>query len=313
MDIFNSRKKLFLTALFFYIIVMLIAGFADLSLSNVFANPGSVFGTVFQNFGLFSQAAICLISGQIIIAWALRSDRLLYEKTTLIIGGIALGLWQLWGYLKSTISYNLTTLLNIHQHKAIGLANSDAATAHLSQGINIALTLIIFILVTIAAQLWLKNKNAQELDYLIKAAVIAVLIVVLNDTVNSTMKQYWGRVRPYELNSAQSNFTPWFHINGADGHLSFPSGHSESAALSFVLGLFISRKNYRLQRGWFIGSLIYAFLMAISRVRVEAHFLSDTMTGLFTTFLIISIILSATGLHLVERVSQKKEGASGSL
>lgn len=162
-------------------------------------------------------------------------------------------------------------------------------------------------IIAVAVQFWLWNKSSEELNYLIKAAIIAVLIVVLNDTINSAMKQYWGRVRPYELNGAQSNFTPWFHINGADGHLSSPSGHSESAALSLVLGLFISRKNHRLQQGWFIGSLIYAFLMAISRVRVEAHFLSDTMTGLFVPFLVIFIVLSAAGLHLVEKTDRQTD------
>lgn len=293
-------KKLFTIAIIFFIVTMLLGAIFDLAISNAVMNQNSIFGTVFQNFGLFPPALVCMISGEIILQYAKRMKKNIYVKYSIYIGAIALMGWQLWSYLNNVIYYNLATLSDIKKGIAIGIANSDGGKLSLPWAANAAIWLVILLIVTLITQVWLNKKSDAELKYLLQVALIAVLIVVLSDTLNSTMKQFWGRVRPYELNKAQSNYTPWYIINGADGHLSFPSGHSECAATSLLLGLFVSRKNRPLQIKFFCGGIIYSFLMAISRIRIGAHFFSDTMAGLFTTFFLTFIILNIAEKHIIE-------------
>lgn len=295
-----NPKNLFKTAIIFFIIVMCISGIFDLNVTNAVMNQNSIFGTIFQDYGLFPPALVCMISGEIIIQYAKRMKTKAHIKYSVYVGGFTLIGWQLWNYLKNTISYNLATLSDIKKGVAIGAANSDSASLNLSWLGNASIWLILLLIVTVITQLWLNKKSDEEIKYLIEVAIIAILIVILSDTLNSLMKQYWGRVRPYELNETQSNYTPWFKINGPDGHLSFPSGHSESAALSVLFGIFVSRKNRPLQVKMFCAGIIYSFLMALSRVRVGAHFFSDTMAGLFTTFFLIFIVLNITEKHIVE-------------
>lgn len=295
-----QQKQLFIKAVIFFVVVMCIGGAFDLKISNVVVNQNSIFGTIFQNYGLFPPALICMISGQIILQYAKRMKTEAYVKYSVGIGGFVLTGWQLWDYLKNAIYYNLATLSDIKKGIAMGVANSDGGKLKLSWIGNASIWLVIIVIFMIITQLWLNKKTDEELKYLVGVAIIATLTVVLSNTLNSLMKDYWGRVRPYELNKAQSNYTPWFHINGSDGHLSFPSGHSESAALSVLFGIFVSRKNRPLQIKMFYGGIIYSFLMACSRVRIGAHFFSDTMAGLFTTFFVIFIVLNLAGKHIVE-------------
>ncbi|MDD3224564.1 MAG: phosphatase PAP2 family protein [Clostridium sp.] len=296
----GQQKQLFTKAVIFFVVVMCIGGAFDLNISNAVANQNSIFGTIFQDYGLFPPALVCMISGQIIIQYGKRMKAGAYVKYSVCIGGFALTGWQLWDYLKNVIYYNLATLSDIKKGLPMGTANSDGGNLKLSWIGNASIWLAIIVIFIILAQLWLNKKTDEELKYLVGVAIVATLAVMLSDTLNSLMKNYWGRVRPYELNKAQTNYTPWFQINGPDGHLSFPSGHSESAALAVLFGIFVSRKNRPLQIKMFYGGVIYAFLMACSRVRIGAHFFADTMAGLFTTFFVIFIVLSVTGKHIVE-------------
>lgn len=104
-----------------------------------------------------------------------------------------------------------------------------------------------------------------------KIAILASLTVWFALEVNLTLKDLWGRYRPYELTSGNHEFTNWLTINGVNGHKSFPSGHTMAATLCIV---FMVRFNNK-RKSFFIGGIVYGVVIAISRVIVGAHFFSD--------------------------------------
>ncbi len=111
-----------------------------------------------------------------------------------------------------------------------------------------------------------KNKNLTGycLAYLKAQLVFAFGLVRL-------LKIFLGRVRP-ELGSDFTFFSFDAHYN------SFPSGHSADAFVSGVF-LYFLLKHSRYPASRFL-PLIYAFLIAISRVLVNDHHPSDVVAGM---------------------------------
>ena len=99
----------------------------------------------------------------------------------------------------------------------------------------------------------------------LKAQLVFSLIVV------RILKIFFGRVRP----GHGSGFT-FFGMSG--NYNSFPSGHSADAFVSGVF-LYYLLKQTPYARFRFL-PLVYAALIAISRVFVSAHFPSDVVAGM---------------------------------
>jgi membrane-associated phospholipid phosphatase len=136
--------------------------------------------------------------------------------------------------------------------------------------------LLFFVIFTLLVQWWLKNKTTKQLTCYMKIAILTSLTVWFALEVNLTLKDLWGRYRPYELTSGNHEFTNWLTINGVNGHKSFPSGQ-----------WFVSNNK---RKGFFIGGIVYGVVIAISRVIVGAHFFSDVTFSFFLTALIIFIM-----------------------
>ena len=129
----------------------------------------------------------------------------------------------------------------------------------------------LYLFYAIFAGLWvyaLVRKNRKfihiGLAYL-KAQLVFSLVVV------RVLKVFFGRVRP----GHGSGFT-FFGTTG--NYNAFPSGHSADAFVSGVF-LYYLLKQTKYARFRFL-PLIYAFLIAISRVFVSAHFPSDVVAGM---------------------------------
>jgi membrane-associated phospholipid phosphatase len=129
----------------------------------------------------------------------------------------------------------------------------------------------LYLFYAIFAGLWvyaLVRKNRKfihiGLAYL-KAQLVFSLVVV------RILKVFFGRVRP----GHGSGFT-FFGMSG--NYNAFPSGHSADAFVSGVF-LYYLLKQTKYARFRFL-PLIYAFLIALSRVFVSAHFPSDVVAGM---------------------------------
>jgi hypothetical protein len=93
------------------------------------------------------------------------------------------------------------------------------------------------------------------------------------------MKITWGRVRFEDL-SSDSDFTPWYVINGPDSeNHSFPSGHTSSAFTLLPLLILINNKKISSKiKGILIISVIgFGLYVAIGRVIHGHHYASDVL------------------------------------
>ena len=90
-------------------------------------------------------------------------------------------------------------------------------------------------------------------------------------------KYVFGRARPYLFWETGDRGLHWF-TGGAD-FTSFPSGHATTAAaLAFALMPFFPRARLPLA--------LYAALVAISRMVLEKHYMSDVLGGAFIASLV---------------------------
>ena len=119
----------------------------------------------------------------------------------------------------------------------------------------------------------------------IKAQLIFSFIVV------RVLKIFFGRMRP-KYGSAFTFFSLDFTSN------SFPSGHATDAFISGVF-LFYLLKYSKYSKYRFL-PLVYAALIALSRIACYAHFPSDVMAG---------VVLGIFGAHyFLDRLSGQSEG-----
>ena len=158
--------------------------------------------------------------------------------------------------------------------------HSNTNTLFLSLPISIALS---FILLFICLRL-----SMESIQKYYKAALACVGAAISTLILITCIKLLWGRVR-YRQIAADStlSFTDWYIINGPGQpmHASFPSGHTANAAIMMMLSLYFPKQKHWLQ------PLLYAYilLMAVSRLCVGAHFLSDILTGCAITFVLAEL------------------------
>lgn len=118
---------------------------------------------------------------------------------------------------------------------------------------------------------------------LFTVAVIGVGVMTAQLLTVDIMKNLWGRVRFRDLLSSGScdGFTAWFVINGKNGNKSFPSGHTAGAGMSYLLMLlpFIDKKREKYRAVYFWCPFIYTSAVALTRLVMGAHYLSDVAVG----------------------------------
>lgn len=118
---------------------------------------------------------------------------------------------------------------------------------------------------------------------LFTAAVIGAGVMTAQLLTVDIMKNLWGRVRFRDLLSSGScdGFTAWFVINGKNGNKSFPSGHTAGAGMSYLLMLlpFIDKKREKYRAVYFWCPFIYTSAVALTRLVMGAHYLSDVTVG----------------------------------
>lgn len=77
-----------------------------------------------------------------------------------------------------------------------------------------------------------------------------------------------------DLDPDMTLFSLWFIPQGVTGHVSFPSGHTVLGWMVLpVVLLFESRP--RIRKWVAVGAIVWAFCVAIGRVRAGAHYASD--------------------------------------
>ncbi|WP_367924424.1 phosphatase PAP2 family protein [uncultured Ruthenibacterium sp.] len=149
-------------------------------------------------------------------------------------------------------------------------------------------------IVLLALALWLARtlaRSGPELSGRLRTAMgWAVVYMVLDNVCINVLKLVWNRARFDEM-LATGNFdafTSWFEPFG-NGGSSFPSGHTAAACGIFALVLLcdvLPAWNRRRTAVWAV-CWCYVAGMAVSRLMMGRHFLSDTLAAAFVMSLLL--------------------------
>lgn len=300
----SSEKKVFTVLLGLGVVSLLVATFFDKNVTNLVMNQNSIFGNIFQNYA-DQGANIVLFAAFEIIAWTIwrriQDDVLRYVMT---IGALAFAFNQMLAILQDMLSYTYSMLNNLSKGIPMGVANNTAAVKNYPEVLRWGLAVILTAVLSVLFYNWLQSKSDADIRYMITAALVGIAVVFIAQTTIGEMKSLWGRFRPYEMTTVAGNtmseFTPWYHLNGINGHNSFPSGHTMSGWLFLYLVFFVPRGNISAQKKMTIFGIAMGILTAMSRVRIGAHWLSDVTVSSIIVGLIIFMASRLLDAHFVE-------------
>ncbi|GBG96518.1 phosphatase PAP2 family protein [Lactococcus termiticola] len=306
----NQKESRFLGILFGAALLLLIVGsFADLSIGRALFDQNSIYGNIFQAYMMFPQALIPFIAGASVFHYGLKHEHPL-GKAVMTISGAGFGYWSIWQGVDIWMSYTTSSLDNIKNHKPLGAAgNGSGEQVVYSFGLEALITLLLTLIGLGITYRWLANKTTEEFKYLLMVSVVAVAFIYLSESIVDISKANWGRWRPYEVtevvNGSKGHFTDWWVINGKNGHRSFPSGHTIAGAAALFLPFYVDRKNIKLQEILAYAGLIFAFLMAFGRIRIGAHWMTDTMMSILIAGLTSLLLTKMMGLSFIEKAEKE--------
>lgn len=168
-------------------------------------------------------------------------------------------------------------------YSGIGLVQRDVLyAAALTNGFA-------FFFALCCAALILALRNAIFRLKMIFICTWGTVYLLCNTVVINGMKLIWNRTRFDDMISTGdfSSFTAWYHPFGAGG-TSFPSGHVAAACSIFILLLCCDVFYYFLQHRGLVGSIcwVYIIWMALCRIVIGRHYLSDTLMAAFVMTLL---------------------------
>lgn len=140
----------------------------------------------------------------------------------------------------------------------------------------------ILVLAGVAARSALPDLKAR-LDGPIRKLAAIFITVAVAGLADDVLKIVFGRARPYRWLAGDDSGFGFFRYGAK--FASFPSGHTTTSfAAAFALGAIFPR--------WRPVFLVMAVLIAISRLVLEAHYLSDVIAGALLGGIVAFLILN---------------------
>jgi len=244
-----------------WIILAVVFGIYDLEISKNIANQNSGWAKFLENYGMIPGMIVILSGIYIYCSYIkLKSDAWSYvQRIVLLLVSNGL-IFYLFDILLGNVVIN---------HLIIFLV------------ISFSISILIFIFLHLRKQV----QSAIAIRYskvVISIALFGYVICI------QVVKYIWGRVRFRELDTAFSQFTPWYLPQGLTGFDSFPSGHAAMGWMLLAsLILFANAKRW-VKYSALVIFILWGVVLASSRVVIGAHYASDVLFGSF--FLIITFL-----------------------
>ena len=259
-------KRVLLSAGAFLLVMMVIGSVWDYPISRALYNQSNVLGLFFAAFGEYPAALGFAAAGAMLISARNREKRLrgvlqALAGCVLLLFGAAMAAVLPTGYLD--ISMGLSAVISI------------ACTALAVWGI-------------------LRLCRDADRGTVLRVAAVFLLVVFADILVVNLIKIPWGRPRMRLVAvDERACFLPWWQPGtdlrdtlvaagvAAEEFKSFPSGHTANASALMLLCLLprLSSKLEGKQTALFLTGFVWAVLVALSRIIMGAHYLTDTMAG----------------------------------
>ena len=150
---------------------------------------------------------------------------------------------------------------------------------------------VLAVIYVVLVVLLVKRIPTQAYPQLRRAAWIGLLTFIVSMLAINLIKMGWGRMRFRAMEGTSDGFTPWYlpqGFNSNEEFKSFPSGHVGNAALILFITLLPSFipawENHKAKLKFVAFS--WVTLVALSRIVMGAHFLSDVTIGFVVTLLV---------------------------
>ena len=310
----TQKKKVIVSLLLFALVFGVLLGvatFYDLQIDRLLTrgilekgkyDTNNSFGAFFEIVGDSPVEIMLAFAIDIIFVYSLRLLRGVKRAVLMIISGI---FSLIPGYVFSMIVFK-----RLEPHILYGV------NAELTKGLYLNLTYAFFgVAFSVLGILAVNNFSDESLKKLIKFSVATIVFAAVSTIgINLGFKDIFGRMRframsvlPDDKTVGFSAYSRWYEIRGhavsdetmmsvfghTDANKSFPSGHTGAAGTSYALIMLNStlkpaKKGVR--AAFWIIPVIFTGLVALSRMMVGAHFMSDVLMG--GTFSFVLMIIS---------------------
>ena len=311
----TTQKATVLTSLALFCAVfaalLLVATFYDLEISRLLTKgilaPGeydtnNTFGAFFEIIGDSPVEIMLAFSIDIIFVYAFR---LCSKAKRAVLMAISGAFSVAPGYVFCLIVFN-----RLKPHILYG------SNAQLTSGAFLHLTYLFFgVLFAVLGILAVNNFSDDSLRVLVRFAVATIVFAAVSTiAINLGFKDAFGRLRYRAMNVNPNDpvtgfpaYSRWYELKGhsvsdeimmsvfghTDANKSFPSGHTGAAGTSYALIMLNStlkpkKKSVRVL--FWVIPIVFTGLVAVSRIVVGAHFMSDVLMG--GTFSFVLMMLS---------------------
>ncbi len=243
------------------------AGFAvaarwDLAIDQALYSPENLMARLFEAFGWLPAFLPALL---LTMLWAAEGRATLRRR------------WQMpMGLVLALAGGTALCYVCYHYLEKRGLAGGGPGNPR--GWLWLALALALFI----AAFVWVMRQGAERRKKLFFFAYTGTAFLCLNLALTNLLKLLWQRPRFDEMLAGGSlaAFRPWFLPFGAGGS-SFPSGHVANACGVFLLLVLCDVFPALGRHRGLVTIVCWGFLslMALSRILIGRHFLSDTLAA----------------------------------
>lgn len=344
----NIKSKTIIALCLFavlFVSLVLVATYCDFQVSKILTKnalkPGEylandLFGVVGEAVGT-SPIYILLSLCTAILCWYFAKcfDKKKWAIALAVIFAFA-GTVAWWYYIKDMMKYVIE-----HAANEIGAAGA-AVYEYRHNGAVVASQVLVALTIQALTVLALRPLKAETLKRLVWWVVAALAACVLANIIILLVKDPVGRMRFRALNTQFGqklkdegirDYTPWYVANGqpdkeiidgfvslfpgaSDAFKSFPSGHTCAAGMSYALIMLPDVVDFKHKKAgkiacW-VTPIVITMLVAISRIVVGAHYMSDVTFGgtiAFVSFIIMREIFVCKGSHffaLFPRLAPKK-------
>lgn len=276
---FLSRRILY-GVILVTLALIAVGSFVDFPLSFALYDASNPFATFFAAYGAIPAPLGCVAAGTLFVCGHNRDNKVL--GTVQNIGGILL---LFVGILLVCFLPALYIPVSPLLLAGVGLilsAGTILITCRLAKGADRAM--------------------------IFRVALAIVLVLLCELVVVNLIKVAWGRPRMrLVVSHPEAFFVPWWQLGNAlkeplmaagvaaDEFKSFPSGHTANATTMLLLGLvpYLKPQLQKYQKALVAFGFAWAAIVALSRILLGAHYLTDTTVGFLVGFLSVYLICGA--------------------